>query len=93
MNNQSVQQALRTAIQGMSDRLDVKTYATTDGVRHKDDYRVVVLKDGQNIGDLFMVDRAWYGMKRTNKELRDERDEFVSRTIAGIKVRRKAGKS
>lgn len=92
MTNQSVQQALRTAIQGLSDRLDIKTYATTDGVRHKDDFRVVVLKDGENAGDLCMVDRAWYAQKRTNKELRDERDSFVTRTVAGIKTRRKATK-
>ena len=89
MRNQSVQQMLRTAIQGLSDSLDIKTYATTDGVRHKDDWRVVVTRNGTNIGDLCMVDRAWFKQKRTNKELRDERDEFVERTMAGIKTRSK----
>ena len=92
MTNQSVQQALRTAIQGLSDRLDLKTYAKTDDVRHKDDFRVVVVKDGETIGDLCMVDRAWFTNKRIDKEARDERDAFVARTIAGIKIRRKVSK-
>lgn len=88
-NNQSVRDALRSAVHGLSDRLDTKEYRTTDGVRHPLDYRIVILKDGAVAGDLCSVDRQFYDNKRTNKAEREERDEFVLRTINGIKLRPK----
>ena len=86
-NNRSVKDTLRNAIHTLHDSLDIREYRTTDGVRHPDDYRLAVEKTGHIVGDLCSVDRQWYEQKRTNKAERDERDEFVLRTIKGIKLR------
>ncbi len=90
MSNHSPQEKLRNGIQGLHDSLDIKTYATTDGVRHKHDWRVVVTKDGTTVGDLCYVDRTWFKAKCTNKAQRDHRDDWVTTTLAGIKTRRSA---
>ncbi len=92
MSNRSVKETIRTELQKLSFRLDVKEYRTTDGYRHKDDFRIAVTYDGQVFGDLCVVDRNFWKQSRTNKAERLERDEFVTRTMAGICVRRKGKK-
>ena len=88
-NNASVKQALAAAVLNINEQLGIKTYCTTDGFRHKLDYRVVATVRGEVVGDLCSVDRHWFDRKRTNKDDRNERDEFVKRTVSGIKVKGK----
>ena len=88
-DNRSVKDKLRAGVHGLGDGLDLREYKTTDGVRHPDDYRIAVENTGRVVGDLCVVDRYWYERKCTNKAEREHRDEWVARTIGGIKLRGK----
>lgn len=89
MSNRSVKESIRNELQKISFRLDVREYKTTEGVRHPDDFRIAVTIDGRTHDDLCMVDRSFWNKRRTNKAERQERDEFVKNTMAGVRIRRK----
>ena len=92
MNNRSPEQALRMKLLDIHSGLDVKTYAKTDGFWHKQDWRLALTINGKVVADLTTVDRAWYRAKCTNKEQREERDEWVNRIAGTISVRKAGAK-
>ena len=89
--NQSIEQVLKTSLFGLNSNLVVKTYCTTDDYRHALDYRLVLTFKGRDMIDLASIDRQLYTNKRTTRNDRDERDEYLARLLSRLTIKQLKG--